>query len=367
MFGSVRRCVDAFVKDHAHPGPCADRVVSLDATNGAIDGCCYLFLGEDRRSPVLVAKAARTPPGRAVFETEHTNLESLVAQGVNAEGPAVPAPLGRWRDGETLVTLQSALDGALMKNVPGRNFFSRRNVETGFGRVFDWWLHLQRCCGTRAVVLSGETYAKEVLEPIALYRRRYLLEEDEISFLCRRYERERTLEGLELPFMIRHGDFCAANMVLQQHGIGVFDWEFPLRHGAPLFDLWYFFSSVRFPYTGRGGESSHFDSFVAVYGRESYFRAALRNCLRRACERFGVPGEALPDLFVLALIDVANMKYEGLLASHGVHDGGDDDEREKSERWSRFDVPDRDEPFARIRDGVFENLRWVVRRGLPEF
>ena len=78
-----------------------------------------------------------------------------------------------------------------------------------------------------------------------------------------------------------------------------------------------------------------------------------------------MPREALADLLVLSVIEVANMKYEGLLESHRMQEGtGTDDE--KRERWRGFDRPDTDEPMASIEDGVFGNLRLVVRRGLPE-
>jgi hypothetical protein len=161
--------------------------------------------------------------------------------------------------------------------------------------------------------------------------------------------------------MVRHGDFCAANMVLGERGLGVFDWEFPLVHGTPLFDLFFFFSSVRFPHDRFRGESGHYESFVSVFWDESYFNDAMRATLARACEQFRVPRETVADLFVLSLIQVANMKYEGLLEAHGFAGG---DERA---RWSSFTNPDKDAPFARIRGGVFENLRSVVRRGLPRF
>jgi hypothetical protein len=366
VFDSVKRCVEAYLRDHASAKVRTDRVVSFDATNRLIDGCCYLFFGEDERFPAFVAKAARTPGGKAVFDVEYENLETLEARGMNAAGPAVPAPLGRWLDGETLVTLQSALVGVPMANKPGASLFSPDTVDASFDRVLEWWLHFQRCYGTRRVELAGDAYADEVLEPVQLFRRRFLLDREEIAFLTRRYEIEKTLEGVELALMARHGDFCASNLVLQERGIGVFDWEFPLRFQAPMFDLFFFFSSVRFPHAGRGGESSHFESFASIYWDESYFKTAVCDRLRRACEQCGVPREALADLFLLSLIQVANMKYDGLLESHGVRDVEPASNEEKRARWSIFEQPDLDAPFACIRSGVFENLRLVVRRGLPE-
>jgi len=366
MFGAVKECVENYMRSRPQVTLRTDRVIGFDVTNGAIDGCCYLFFGEGGSAPSLVAKAARTPEGKAVFETEQANLERLKAKGMNETRSTVPAPLGRWEDGATLITLQSALDGSLMKNVPGRSLFSPAQVESRLEAILDWWLHLQRCFGIHSVVLAGDVYAREVLQPVERFRRRYLLAPAEETFLSRRFERERTLEDLELPLMVRHGDFCAANLVLQEHGIGVFDWEFPLRHQLPLFDLFYFLGSLRFPYTGRGGESSHLDSLASVYWEDSYFRSAMRNCLRRASEQHGIPRHALGDLFLLALIEVANLKYDSMLVSHGVHEGDDFSEQAKRARWSRFDEPERDEPFARIRDGVFESLSLVVKRGIPE-
>lgn len=366
MFATVKACVDGFARKHPQPGLRTERVVGLDATHGLIDGYCYLFFGEDG-SPIWVAKAARTEAGRAVFDTEYENLERLEASGMNAERPTVPAPLGRWHDGRTSVTLQTALAGPLMKNVPGSSLFSPAAAGASLERVFDWWLHFQRCLGTRRLRLAGESYAAAVLEPIARFRRRYLLEAEETTFLDRRFEGERALCGIELPLMARHGDFCTANVVLQEGGLGVFDWEFPLEHRLPLFDLFYFFSSLRFPYTGRRGESAHLQSFAAVYWQDSYLRTAVTNLLRRACEPFDPPRAVLGDLFVLSLVHVANMKYEGLLEAHGLPEGDDASDAGKRACWERFDRRDTDEPFASIRDGVFENLRIVVRRGPPEF
>ena len=109
MFGAVKASVESYVRNHPRAAVRMERVIGLDVTNGAIDGCCYLFFDKGKQSPTLVAKAARTPAGKAVFETEHANLETLAARGMNIERSTVPAPLGRWEQGETLVTLQSVL------------------------------------------------------------------------------------------------------------------------------------------------------------------------------------------------------------------------------------------------------------------
>ena len=202
-------------------------------------------------------------------------------------------------------------------------------------------------------------------------RRRYRLDADEEAFLEQRFRADRRLENADLPFMARHGDFCAANLTVEADRIGVFDWEFPLDHHLPLFDLFFFFSSVRFPYSGRRGESTHFESFQEVYWGDSYFGAATRESLRDVCRDHGIVEDAVDDLFVLAAVQVANMKYDGLIESHGLEDpartGIERPDPRKAETWASFERPDKDAPFACIRGGVLENLRFIVRRGLPSF
>jgi hypothetical protein len=368
VLGSVQNCVDSFLERHPMPGVSSDRVVYFDVTNRKIDGSCYLYFAEDERSPVLVAKAARTKLGQEVFRIEYDNLEKLHALGMNDPAPTTPAPLGRWQDGDTLVTLQSALEGELMKNVPGSGLFSATNLEGTVAQVLNWWRRLQRLAGTHRVKLTDEVYTKRVLDPVELFGWRYRLRDDEYEVLDRRFGRERRLAGAELPFMVRHGDFCAANLVLQPHGIGVFDWEFPLEHHTPLFDLFFFYSSVRFPHGGRRGESPHSASFVEVYWGDSYFSRSMRRDLDRICGECAIDRSLLDDLFLLSLVQTANMKYEGLITSHGMPElAAPVAQTDKAARWKTFERPDKDAPFAHIRDGAYENLRQVVRCGLPGF
>jgi hypothetical protein len=168
--------------------------------------------------------------------------------------------------------------------------------------------------------------------------------------------------------MVRHGDFCTANVVVRCGAVGVLDWEFPLEHRLPLFDLFYFFSSLRYPYLGLRRASSHFDSFVAVFWRDNHLNAALRAALGDACERYRIPREALADLLVLALVQLANLKYEGALDARGMRDpweAREPSDAEKLAHWERLGVDGRDLPLAWIRGGAFETLRHVALHGPP--
>lgn len=367
VFGQVRRAVLAWIAEHPEARLRTDSAVCFDVTNRRIDGSCYLFFGERGDEPLLVAKVARTPAGKAVFETEYRNLETLQARGLNADRPTTPRPLGRFEDGDTLIALQSALPGTPMKNIPGRKLFSPQAVEASFDLVLAFWERLQRAFGIQRSRLDGPAYEADVLVPVRRFANSFRLDDDERAFLDARFARGRVLSGLELPRMVRHGDFCAANMVLGDAELGVFDWEFPLAHALPLFDLFFFFSSVRFPYAGRRGESSHFESFLAVWWDDTYFGRSARRRLAAAAAEHALDPSALSDLLLLSLIQVANMKYAGLVESHGLVLDLDRPatEADKAARWAAFERPDKDAPFACIRDGVFENLRAFVRRGAP--
>jgi hypothetical protein len=341
-----------------------ERCICFETSHGLIDGCCYLFF--DRAgSPRLAAKFARTPAGRAVLATEHANLGILERIGINGARRSTPEPLGSWPSGQDLVTLQTALTGKLLKNEPGRRLFSAGRGEATVGRVVAWWTELQRRFGLKRVVLSGRVYDSEVLSHVRRFAGWFRPSPAELELLEARFERERRLAGMELPFMVRHGDFCPANMVVEgDAGFGVFDWEFPLSHETPLFDLFYFFASTRYPYSGLHGESSHFESFVEVLWGRGPLSAILARKAVEACREFDVPREALGDLLLLSCMQLANMKYEGYVTSLGeTPERGPLDEEAKASRWRAF--PPMDLPFGCIRDGRLANLGVFVERGFP--
>jgi hypothetical protein len=368
MLNLVQDHVGRFLRRQGRSDVRMDRVVCLDVTNRLIDGTCYL-LGDADRFPQVVAKVARTPQGQAVFETEFETLRDLQRIGMNESRQTTPEPLDLHREGDTLITLQSALPGTLMKNMPGSSLFSVSRADESIALVTTWWGEFQRRFGQKRLVVTEERYESEVLAHVRRFKNRFLLGTEERELLSRRFERERPLLGTELPFMARHGDFCTANMVLQDAGVGVFDWEFRLSHQTPLFDLLFFFSSVRYPYAGYRGESGHFDSFVEVYWGDSYFSRAAHKALLLACSTFGVPVDTLPDLLLLSLLQVANMKYDAFVASHrsGFHDLTDEEasEDEKARRFDSFRDADKDAPFACIRQGRLMSLEVFCERGFP--
>lgn len=371
----MRTHVESYARQRGLGAIDIQRSVFLDDSTQATEGCILLIFGDTSPMPLLVAKVAPTErawtrAGKPVYEIEFENLVELERKGMNAGHRTTPEPIGMWHEDRILVTLQSALPGRLLKNMAGRSIFSTARAPDTIDGVLGWWLRFQRAFGVERREMTDEVYRTEVLSPLSSFRRRFVTGREEQRFLDRTFLEERKLLGARIPWTVRHGDFCTANIVLQPQGVGVFDWEFPLTHQLPLFDLFGFFASTRFPFVGTRGESNHFDSFLEVYWGSSHLNRIFRESLRRTCTELEIPQELVGDLLVLSLIQIANLKYERLLEMHGIEEqpptGREALDADKRLRWESLGGPAEDVPFACIRDGVFENVRSIAERGQPD-
>jgi hypothetical protein len=376
MLQCVLKCVDSYRRELRQPPVDPRRVVCLDDSIGGVEGALILIFEADPQFPILIAKAApqqraRRREGKPLYQIEYENLEALETSGLNLSRRTTPAPLVRWQEAGLLITLQSALRGPLLKNIPACRLLSAQQLATTLESVFGWWQRFEECFGLERRGLDDPNYREQVLGPVESFQQRFVTDQDERGFLQRRFEDLRSLAGRELPFTVQHGDFCPANIVLQPEGIGVFDWELPLRRQLPLFDLFHFFASVRYPFRGLRGESSHYHSFLEVFWGENYFNRALRHYLDRFCSLLAIERDLVADLFLLSLIRIANLKYQALLEIHGSDrepsGAAPDSEQKLPSLWPAMGGADQDVPFARIQSGVFQNLRHVVRHGLPDF
>jgi len=371
----VKRHVESYARQRGLGAIDIRRSVFLDDSTRGTEGCILLIFSETSRIPVLVAKAAPTDlawtrAGKAVYQIEFENLLELERVELNVGGRTTPEPAGMWIEDGILVTLQSALPGRLLKNVAGRPLFSAANAAGTFDRVLEWWLRFQRAFRLQRQVITEEIYRDELLSQMSRFKRHFVTTRAELRLLDDTFLENRRLLGVELPLTVRHGDFCTANIILQGEHVGVFDWEFPLRHQLPLFDLFSFFASLRFPFAGLRGESRHFESFLEVYWGDSHVNRIFRKTLHRVCAEFEIPEELVGDLLLVSLIQIANLKYERLLEMHGIGTAPDTDpeatDAEKRARWQSLGTLAPDVPFAHIRDGVSENIRHIAQAGLPD-
>ena len=152
-----------------------ERVVSLDATRGAVDGSCFLLLGADG-APRFVAKAAQTASGAAIFRREHETLSRLESGGLNTEDQAVPRPLGIHEEDGLLITVQSALHGRLMKNEPGSALLPGRRLETtleALKALEPWYDRFVRCVEADSYSMDAATYERDVATQVRLFLARF--------------------------------------------------------------------------------------------------------------------------------------------------------------------------------------------------
>jgi hypothetical protein len=369
MFESIKKYVHSYMAQQGKFEIELEKIIYLDASYGKVDGCVCLFFGCDGDYPRVVAKGARTTEGKGIYAVEFDNLLKMEKAGLNSRRRTTPEPLGLWHEEGTLVTLQSALPGPLLKNIPGDVHFSAKRVHQSIAAVTAWWQTFQETFGVKWISLSEDAYFSNVLLSVMLFLKRFLLDGREKRFLTHRYLKQNALIGETLPFMMRHGDFCTANTVLQPDGIGVIDWEYPLKHQLPLFDLFFFFSTLRFPYSGYRGESSHFRSFKAVFWGNAYINDAIRRSIRDMCSIFRIPEGVVPDLFLLTLIQIANMKYDALMKAMGIHGDlhmeGSLPENRQEFRWENIQGMKKDVPFSFDKHGICENVRFLIRNGFP--
>jgi hypothetical protein len=368
MLEQIRRCVESTLAGAERDSIDLGRFLCLDLSRGRIDGCCCLFFDRRGAGPVVVAKATRSPARKAVYALELDNLRALEAAGLNATGRTTPRPLGSREEDGVLVTLQSALPGRLMRNLPARELFAAARLGQTSERVCSWLGRLQQAYGVRRQTVDVGIYETTVLALVRRIERRYRVGPEERMWLDRRFDSERRLLGLELPWTVAHGDFCTANLVVQERGIGAFDWEHALVHSLPLYDLFFFFSSTRFPFRGWRGESSYAASFAEVYWGASHVSAELGRRVARACEETPIPRDAVGDLLVLALLVRADRKYDAFVAAAGLDDRpppADDDEAGKRKVWEALREMERDAPLFWCREGVLESLRHIARHDLP--
>jgi hypothetical protein len=363
----VRRCVDSLPSEERSAID-PDLFLAIDVSRGAIDGCCCLIFDRAGGAPRVVAKATRSPARKAIWRRELDNLRALESAGLAAAGRATPLALGALEQDGVLVTVQSALPGRLMRNVPGRELFAPGRAGQTADRVVAWLDRLRTGIGVHRVRIDEGLYEREVLGLVDRVVGRYLVGPEERRWLLDRFARERRLLGLDLPLTPAHGDFCTANLVVHEEGIGAFDWEHPLVPALPLYDLFFFFSSTRFPFRGLRQESSYAESLVEAYWGASYLSAELRRSVARACEAQAIPREAAGDLFVLALLLRADRKYDAFALGAGLADASPpapDDEGAKRALWERLAALERDAPLFWCRGGVLESLRHITRHGLP--
>jgi len=359
MIRRVKGLVASYAAAHPDLGVDPERALYLDSSNRFRSGSVLLYFAG--AEPALVAKVAHTPFAAGVIANEYEVLGELERRGLNRDRPRVPRRLGIWKAGGGCVTMQMALPGAPMKNLPVRSILSVRRAPATIGAVTSWWQHFVALTGSERRTVDSELYRVEVLDELRALHARFALSPAEEDLLGGLFEQRPALLGEELPLVAEHGDFCTANVMTGPGGVAVFDWELPLQPRLPLFDLFVFLSSLRVG-AGPRREVDHFSSFCSIFWGQHQLARHVRRRLRGIAGELGIAAELLGDLLVLAVVRAANLKADVVA---GSYDGG-----QKGAEYVHRDLMyavDKNAPLARLQRGTCHHLRAIAARGVPDF
>jgi len=191
-----------------------------------------------------------------------------------------------------------------MKDLPPASYFA----SSAFGRqlhgLLEWWLSFRECFDQEQLGPLPDA-TREITRFRECYRR-----SPELDALLD--ESAAVLDGVPLPPCPSHGDFCTANVLVDEADqMRVIDWEAPLSRSWPLADLLYFLSSIWAVNYGKGAAIRE-ANFRALFFERSARSASWIEMLDRLVERLGVTQSATLPLSVLSWVAHANRKYLAL-------------------------------------------------------
>jgi hypothetical protein len=274
----------------------------------------FVFAGGQPK-PSLIVKVASDPGVAAALRTEAANLARLAEEAVGLPRSTVPtlAHLGIV-DGR-VVQAQAALPGAPMTRQP-RGYFDSPRFAQDVERIRTWLAAFGRACASDLPRASEARLPDGPAQAVAIFRERHR-RSPQLDALLDRACAQLAAEPPDLA--PRHGDFCAANVMVAGEGwIGVIDWEAPLERTWPLFDLVTFLASVSSTDSApRTWLQGHRRLAYGAPPRLARVQAALQSAVREA----GVgPAEAVA-LSALAWVVLANRKQaelDSLEAASGI-------------------------------------------------
>ena len=270
--------------------------------------------------PSWALKFARLPVRLSSFEREKRGLE-LAQETGGVVSARAPRWLGSFEAEGLQCTLETAAHGkplvALLRSSPDRG-----EKERAVARVCGWLLDVAR-----------ETKAP----PEGLQDERRRLVEDVLPDWG--LDSSLVHELPEVPAVLQHNDVGPWNVVASSDGFMVLDWEDALRHGLPLWDLFYFLVDASVHLDGATDPGEHFER---LFLGEAPSSELLFSWTRTMVEALELPPEAVGRIATLCWLQ------------HGV----------ASERRAEGTQDPR--PRAHVAYGVLRELaqRWLEHPGL---
>jgi hypothetical protein len=261
-----------------------------------------LFIDGAARPSVMV-RVARDAIVTAQLEAEFSNLERLHAAGSDELTTGLPRPLHLQRSGGWTVLAETALPGRRMKNLPPYRYFRSRRFPRDLDRTEGWLAELQR--------LSGEfsVGAQPIAEAVTAYREGFDVSADLQRLLD---DTVRRLESVAVPMAPWHGDFCSANLLIDESGqLGVTDWEDPLTCSWPLSDLLHHLTSLWCsPY--EKGRAALTRNYRRMFFERHARSELVRRLVDRSLDRMSIDPRLRLPLATACWVAYANRKREQL-------------------------------------------------------
>jgi hypothetical protein len=117
-------------------------------------------------------------------------------------------------------------------------------------------------------------------------------------------ELDRAIDGV--PATFAHGDLHPRNVIADGGSFRVIDVDRAVRHGFPLWDLWFFLADA---YAVLDGSADRVTYFTELFGGRGPRSDALFEATRRVGEAAGVPLDAVPALATLCWLDLGRPRW----------------------------------------------------------
>ncbi|HEX2577155.1 MAG TPA: aminoglycoside phosphotransferase family protein [Aquihabitans sp.] len=234
--------------------------------------------------PAAIVKLTRHPRFNDRLENERTRLDDL-ARRTPSGPPRTPVVLGSGRVAGMAFVAEEAIAGAPFLEVSG--------LDAGCAIADDAVTSVLELATPGAPAQPGSVLAERLGQLLDRFAEHHKPDARVTRFL--RYQIA-LLEGAELPSVVFHGDLGTWNLLVEDGGVRILDWESSEDPGPPLWDLAYFSRS----YAVRAGRRRGLDRNRAI-GRHllgtSPLNEAIAGWFRRYTAGIGLDPSLVEPLF----------------------------------------------------------------------
>jgi len=233
--------------------------------------------------PAWVVKFSRLPGYEAPFVRDELGLELAREAG----GPAAqhaPRYLGRFQVEGLHASVETAAPGGRLRSLlQGRLSWTKKLERVD--EVAGWLVDIGR----------STAGAPESLQP-----ERARLEREVLPEWLALGARTDLVSGLPpLPGVLQHNDVGTWNVLVDEAGFTVVDWESARRWGFPLWDLVYFLTDALGALSGASTPAEEDDHARRLFRGDASTSSVLFGWIRRAVEALELPGDVVGPVITL--------------------------------------------------------------------